>query len=194
MFTIGRKLLSSQFKHKFEVASKLCRQQITRNSGAYHGDGKTKVNILNQELDLGLMINTYSQDGFRLNNGLNVIGPMAIFPRTVMSWNIATADDINEESLSLFQVLDPKIEILVIGIGDTAATPALSARINAITRKLNINVEVLGTDSACATFNFLNAEQRLVAGAMIPPTVLRFNENDVLQSKLRQNQLYQNED
>lgn len=81
MFTIGRKLLNSQIKCKLEVASKLCQQQIVRNSGAYHGDGKTKVNILNRELDLGLMINTYSQDGFRLNNGLNIVGPMAIFPR-----------------------------------------------------------------------------------------------------------------
>lgn len=50
-------------------------------TNTYHGDGKTKVNILNRELDLGLMINSYSQIGFRLNNELRVIGPMAIFPR-----------------------------------------------------------------------------------------------------------------
>lgn len=47
----------------------------------YEGDGKTKVNILNRELELGLMINSYSQYGFRLNNELKVVGPMAIFPR-----------------------------------------------------------------------------------------------------------------
>lgn len=50
-------------------------------TSTYHGDGKTKVNILNRELELGLMINSYSQVGFRLNNELRVIGPMAIFPR-----------------------------------------------------------------------------------------------------------------
>lgn len=69
--------------------------------------------------------------------------------RTVMAWNVGSAEDINEESLSLFHILDPKIEILVIGIGDATTTPALSARINAIARKYKINVEVLGTDSVC---------------------------------------------
>lgn len=81
MFTVCRKILNLQFKNKLQTGSKICQQQITRSSGSYEGDGKTKVNILNQELNLGLMINSYSQSGFRLNNGLNVIGPMAIFPR-----------------------------------------------------------------------------------------------------------------
>lgn len=32
----------------------------TRTKAAYEGDGKTKVRIINQELDLGLMIDTYA--------------------------------------------------------------------------------------------------------------------------------------
>lgn len=51
------------------------------STSTYEGDGKTKINILNRELHLGLMINSYSQMGFRLNNELRVVGPMAIFPR-----------------------------------------------------------------------------------------------------------------
>lgn len=81
MFTLCRKVLNLQFKGKLQTASRICQQHITRSSGSYEGDGKTKVSILNQELDLGLMIDAFSQNGFRLNNGLNVIGPMAIFPR-----------------------------------------------------------------------------------------------------------------
>lgn len=50
-------------------------------TNTYEGDGKTKVQILNKEIDLGLMINSYSQYGFRLNNELKVVGPLAIFPR-----------------------------------------------------------------------------------------------------------------
>jgi NADH dehydrogenase [ubiquinone] 1 alpha subcomplex assembly factor 3 len=38
-----------------------------------------------------------------------VLGPMAIFPRTVLSWNVGSVDDINEDSLSLFCMLEPKI-------------------------------------------------------------------------------------
>lgn len=66
-----------------------------------------------------------------------------------MAWNIASEDDINEESLSLFTILDPKIEILVLGLGNSVITPAVSAKIHAVTRKFKINVEVLGTDAVC---------------------------------------------
>lgn len=60
-------------------------QYSARSTDTYEGDGKTKVNILNRETELGLMINSYSQYGFRLNNELRVVGPMAIFPRLVVS-------------------------------------------------------------------------------------------------------------
>lgn len=48
---------------------------------AYEADGKTKVSIFNTEQDYGLMITGFSQYGFRLNNDMVIIGPMAIFPR-----------------------------------------------------------------------------------------------------------------
>ena len=66
---------------------KICtppRKLIRYSSGGtntYEGDGKTSVQILNKELDLGLMINSFSQVGFRLNNGMMILGPMAIFPK-----------------------------------------------------------------------------------------------------------------
>lgn len=83
MLTVTQRILSSQIKGNLRIASKFCQPQTIRNStsGSYPLDGKTKVSILNHDLELGLMINTYSQLGFRLNNGINVIGSMAIFPR-----------------------------------------------------------------------------------------------------------------
>lgn len=48
---------------------------------AYEADGKTKVSILNTEQEYGLMITGFSQYGFRLNNDMVIVGPMAIFPR-----------------------------------------------------------------------------------------------------------------
>ena len=41
-----------------------------------------------------------------------------IFPKTIYSWNIEDHKEINENSLSLFKLLDPKIDILIIGTGD----------------------------------------------------------------------------
>ncbi|XP_016974012.1 NADH dehydrogenase [ubiquinone] 1 alpha subcomplex assembly factor 3 [Drosophila rhopaloa] len=162
-------------------------------SKAYDHDGKTKVTIFNTETDLGLMVTGYSQYGFRLNNDMVLIGPISVFPRSVLSWNVNSFEDINEESLSLFPTLEPKIDVLIIGIGDQAPPPALSKRIIEFMKKYKINVEVLRTEQACATFNFLNAENRMVACALIPPLHLTYNENDVLQAKLRRKELYETE-
>uniref|UniRef100_A0A2A4JHZ4 Uncharacterized protein n=1 Tax=Heliothis virescens TaxID=7102 RepID=A0A2A4JHZ4_HELVI len=52
-----------------------------RGKAAYEGEGKTTVRVINQEYDAGLMIDSYATYGFKLNNGLTVLGPMAIFPR-----------------------------------------------------------------------------------------------------------------
>ena len=138
------------------------------------------MRVLNKELDRGLMIDAYSQAGFRLNNGINVVGPMAIFPRTVLSWNVGNSENINEASLSLFGVLEPKIDILVIGVGDDKITPAFSKKIVEYMRKYRINVEVLSTEQACTTFNFLNHEGRVVAGAMIPPKMINVFDEDLM--------------
>lgn len=153
---------------------------LTTQRFAYEGDGKTSVRVLNKELDRGLMIDAYSQAGFRLNNGINVVGPMAIFPRTVLSWNVGTADEINEASLSLFAILEPKVDILVLGVGDEKITPAFSKKIIEYMRKHRINVEVLSTEQACTTFNFLNHEGRVVAGALIPPKMINVFDDDLM--------------
>ncbi|XP_034106869.1 NADH dehydrogenase [ubiquinone] 1 alpha subcomplex assembly factor 3 [Drosophila nasuta] len=163
----------------------------TRFSKAYDHDGKTRVSIFNTETNNGLMVTGYSQYGFRLNNDMVLIGPISVFPRSVLSWNVNSFEDINEQSLSLFPTLEPKIDILVIGIGDQAPTASLSKRVIEFMKKYKINVEVLRTEQACATFNFLNAEGRMVACALIPPVHISYNENDVLQTKLRHKQLYE---
>lgn len=72
---------------------------------------------------------------------------MVIFPKTVLAWNINTKEDINENSLRLFCALEPKIELLIIGIGDEKVTPDLGRTLAGIMKKYNINVEVLRTEA-----------------------------------------------
>merc|ERR1711872_474797 len=153
---------------------------------------KMSATILNQEENAGLMIDAYSQVGFRLNNGLSVVGPIAIFPKSVLSWQVSSIQDVNEDSLSLFTILEPKIEILVIGIGDIGNK--LDMRIIQYLKKKNISVEILPTDAACTTFNFLNDERRYVAGALIPPYALSVREDDMLQTQLKRKKLFQSTD
>ncbi|KAJ8707896.1 hypothetical protein PYW07_011573 [Mythimna separata] len=85
---------------------------------------------------------------------------MAIFPKTVMSWQVATAGEVTEQSLRLFKLLEPKIDLLVIGLDSNERT--VWDRVLKTARTCGLNAEVLPTDHACSTFNFLNSEGRLV--------------------------------
>ena len=111
-----------------------------------------------------------------------------------MSWNIESFEAINDKTLSLFCVLEPKIDVLVIGTGDQTITPEFSKKIIAFMRRYGINVEVLPTEQACTTFNFLNGEGRMVAAAIIPPVLLSVSESDYIRHQLDRKHLLEIED
>ncbi|CAH1104166.1 unnamed protein product [Psylliodes chrysocephalus] len=187
-------------RHLKSITYNLVKTQFRRNvhkspnlniPGAYEASGKTTVHVLNKDSELGLMIDGYSQVGFRLNNDFTVLGSMVIFPRSVLSWNVNDVSEITEESFSLFAVIEPKIDILVLGVGDKLDNFNFYIKILPFTRKYKMALEVLPTEQACATFNFLNSEGRNVAGAMIPPKTLNANEDDELRSKMRYSNLYE---
>lgn len=99
--------------------------------------------------------------------------------------------DIDDKSLSLFTVLEPKIDVLVIGIGDQSVTAELSKKLMLFMKRYDINVEVLPTEQACTTFNFLNNEGRMTAAAMIPPLVLSISEEDYSRYKLERHKIFE---
>lgn len=140
------------------------------------GSSSAEVDIVNYSLD-GVYLVGYNQYSFVLSNGVKMYGPVAAFPKNVFSWNVTSPMDINEESLSLFFALEPKLDILLIGKG--SATEKIDYK--SILRccwKRNVNVEILPTPTAIGTFNFLNAEERYVAAALIPPIRLDVFDTD----------------
>jgi NADH dehydrogenase [ubiquinone] 1 alpha subcomplex assembly factor 3 len=50
------------------------------------------VTILNKEEGTGIFVDAYSTLGFVLNNGLRILGPCAVFPRSVLHWNVRIFD------------------------------------------------------------------------------------------------------
>ena len=95
---------------------------------------------------------------------------MIIFPKTMLSWNIAKSEDMNEESFSLLLHLEPKLDVVVIGLDDEFhPRDPLITNTREIFKKHDINVEILSTKKASPLFNFLNSESRYIAGALIPP-------------------------
>lgn len=95
--------------------------------------------------------------------------------------------------MSLFTVLEPKLDIIVLGVGDSVKDLELKKKIFPFMQKYKLNFEILPTEQACATFNFLNSEGRCVAGAMIPPQTINASDDDELRSKLRYQNLYETE-
>ncbi|XP_043266770.1 NADH dehydrogenase [ubiquinone] 1 alpha subcomplex assembly factor 3 [Venturia canescens] len=141
-------------------------------SRSYDGDGKTTVSILNTDLNYGLMIDGLSSSGFKLNNGVWVLGPVIIFPKSIISWNIGSSEDINEESLVLFKILQPKLDILILGLDQKYenSVPFIQT-VKTLGKKIGMNIEICQTVHACTTFNYLNAERRYVAAALMPPRI-----------------------
>ena len=112
------------------------RQESFTKQGSYEGHGKTSVSILNEDCEGINMIDSFAQDGFRLSDDTKILGPCVIFPTAVLGkaicthvilllrsvvsanlissriclgWRIRGVEDINEDSLSLFTLLDPRL-------------------------------------------------------------------------------------
>lgn len=132
---------------------------------------KVTLNLLSDHIEDHIMIKSFSQTSFLLHNDrIRIIGPAVFFPREVLHWNVKDFKDIDEASLSLFTLLDPKVDILLIGVGHKVER--LSQEAMNYLRGNKINFEILTTEKACALFNFLNGEKRQVVAAMIPPVVI----------------------
>jgi len=180
-----------------------CSQQVTvirristpndavDRQGAYEGTGKTTVSILNQDLIGTNLIDSYSNSGFRLNDNSFCIGPTIVFPNAVLKWRVMKASNITMESLSLFTLLEPKLDLIVIGHGeepnvrDPVSIPVLLAM-----KKKGIAVECLTTEKAISTYNYLMEEGRVVAAALIPPLFMKaYADQDVVETKNARDEL-----
>lgn len=78
---------------------------------------------------------------------------MVIFPRTVLSWNVNSVEDIDEHSLRLLLALEPKLELLIVGTGDVEVTPELYHRILNIIKTQGIRLEILKTEAVRIFFS-----------------------------------------
>lgn len=74
-----------------------------------------------------------------------MFGPIAIFPKTVLSWRVRSVDDISSESLELFFLLQPKLDILIIGVGDQANIDKVRKKVVPVLIEKRIPHELLKT-------------------------------------------------
>ena len=106
-----------------------------------------------------------------------------------------SAEEITEESLALFTVLDPKLDVLVVGHGKTKFIKnPVDPRLVLKMRQRGVNVEVLSTENAVATYNYLAEEGRVVAAALIPPDFVKLVNTDIIDTKERRKELFSSKD
>ncbi|KAK6040051.1 hypothetical protein COOONC_22444, partial [Cooperia oncophora] len=105
---------------------------------------RSRVSFLSTEMTEAkqMGVRALSCYGFRLMDGSFLYGPVALFPRTALSWRVHTPDDITPRSLSLFAMLEPKIDILVIGAGDKKNIDKVRAQIIGFLREHKIGLEI----------------------------------------------------
>ncbi|VDN92153.1 unnamed protein product [Brugia pahangi] len=141
---------------------------------------RTSLSRLNDEMlqcqQIG--IGSISKYGFRLYDGQFLYGPIAIFPKAVLSWRILTPDDITPESIQFFALLEPKLDVLVVGPGDRQHVDPVRRRIAPFLSKHKIGLEIMHSEEAAMLFNILNIEYRCVAAALYPPDDLLVTTND----------------
>jgi uncharacterized protein len=111
------------------------------------------------------IIERYAAEGFRVS-GVIYRGSVLVFPDGTMQWQVATATDIDSDSLAPV-IEHGGVEILLLGLGRSMrpTPPALREAL----RAAGIAVEPMDTGAACRTYNVLVAEDRRVAAALIPP-------------------------
>lgn len=147
-----------------------CRQVCNshKSYSAYEGPGRTTLNILNTAAGGLITILAANPSGFILSNKCFVVGPMALFPKTILHWKVTDSADINEASLSLFINMEPKLDILIIGMHRTFDNESV-IRIRKIMKKHGIALELLPVHRACEAYNFILDEGRHTAAALMPP-------------------------
>ncbi|KAG7668886.1 hypothetical protein Ndes2437B_g06615 [Nannochloris sp. 'desiccata'] len=119
--------------------------------------------------DTGIVrIEGYDASGFIVSD-VQVEGSILCFGDIWLSWSARSLNDISLDSLKLLDLVKPVPELVVIGCGTTIGK--LPETFVQQLKERDINVEVLDTVNAVATFNILNQEGRAVVGALLPAGV-----------------------
>lgn len=106
--------------HLIRCTTRRCTPLINHNgvrncSVNLFSEGKTVLQHLNTKIPGILGIKSYNEIGFRLTNDIFVVGPCVLFPTKILAWNVKDHTSINEKSLSLFHLIVPKVDILILG-------------------------------------------------------------------------------
>ena len=109
-------------------------------------------------------IESYRQGGFRFA-GMSHRGSLLCLPSGMWAWDAVVPADIDEASLARVLAEGARIDILLVGTGDTLVP--ISEKLRWRLRDLGISADPMSTGNALRTWNVLLAEGRRVAAALL---------------------------
>ncbi|KAE8646648.1 hypothetical protein Csa_005003 [Cucumis sativus] len=107
----------------------------------------------------------YTETGFTVN-GVDYEGSLLCVGNLLMSWTPKKFSEITSDSLSIFQIVRPIPEILILGCG--RYTEPVNPELRQFIRSTGMKLEAVDTRNAASTYNILNEEGRIVAAALLP--------------------------
>ncbi|XP_072963732.1 uncharacterized protein [Typha angustifolia] len=124
-----------------------------------------QINLIDSVPEDQLRFQGYTDSGFTVN-GVNYEGSLLIVENKIMSWAPKRFSEITRESLSIFQILRPVPEILILGCGRNIEP--VNPELRRFIQSTGMKLETLDSRNAASTFNILNEEGRPVAAALLP--------------------------
>lgn len=110
-------------------------------------------------------IDSYGAGGFRLSGEWHA-GSVLIVGDEARSWDVSGLVELTPESLApVFAAGRAEVEFLLLGVGPVNAMPPIAVR-DAL-RATGIGLEFMATAEAAKLYNFLTAEGRRLAAALI---------------------------
>ncbi|CAK9328544.1 unnamed protein product [Citrullus colocynthis] len=124
-----------------------------------------QINLIDNVPEDQLRFQRYTETGFTVN-GVDYEGSLLCVGNLLMSWSPKKFSEITPESLSIFQIVRPIPEILLLGCG--RYTEPVNPELRQFIRSTGMKLEAVDTRNAASTYNILNEEGRIVAAALLP--------------------------
>ncbi|ORZ06723.1 NADH dehydrogenase 1 alpha subcomplex assembly factor 3 [Absidia repens] len=126
------------------------------------------VNLFDRGPNVGIEVIT--KDGFVLSNNVQVKQPLILVNGSAFLWKVPR-DSVHQaewdmDSLCIFDLVSPKPELILFGTGSTFAP--LPAHVRKHFYDMGVQVDIMNTKHAAATYNVLAEEGRRVAAALLP--------------------------
>lgn len=141
----------------------------TKSVGRRPGEGGYGVDLMDSAGSSTdrpwVRVQSYSPRGFRVS-GVLMEGSVVLLPHAAFLWSPRRMDEVTHESLAFIPLLDPPIDVVLIGCGRRQQELPSALRLWLAERR--VGVEAHTSANACATFNFLNQEGRRVLAALLP--------------------------